>query len=138
MGRNSERLRSERPCRCFVIAAVSPVMTGTADFSESVEGDRHVLRFSGPLTLARMGTLPGRLDDLTNGRPLTLDLSGVERMDTVGAWLVYRLAREHEAQVTGTDPHMETLLDQVAMADQPVKVRPDRTPPFYRVLGQIG
>jgi phospholipid/cholesterol/gamma-HCH transport system permease protein len=113
-------------------------MTEAADFSESVEGDRHILRFSGPLTLARIGTLPDRLDSLANGRPMTLDLSGVERMDTVGAWLVYRLARKNEAQVTGADPHMETLLDHVAQADQPVKVRPDRTPPFYRVLGQIG
>jgi phospholipid/cholesterol/gamma-HCH transport system permease protein len=33
---------------------------------------------------------------------------------------------------------MATLLDQVALADKPVKMRPDRTPPFYRVLGQIG
>nr|WP_295372789.1 MlaE family lipid ABC transporter permease subunit [uncultured Sphingosinicella sp.] len=113
-------------------------MTGTADFSESVEGDRHVLRFTGPMTLARIGTLPDRLDNVANGRRMTLDLSGVERMDTVGAWLVYRLARKTEAQVTGADPHMETLLDQVAQADHPVKVRPDRTPPFYRVLGQIG
>ena len=113
-------------------------MTGTADFSESVEGDRHILRFTGPLTLARIGTLPDRLEGLANGRPMTLDLSQIERMDTVGAWLVYRLARRTEADVTGTDPHMEALLEQVAAADQPVKVRPDRTPPFYRVLGQIG
>jgi phospholipid/cholesterol/gamma-HCH transport system permease protein len=69
---------------------------------------------------------------------MTLDLTGVERMDTVGAWLVYRTARRNGAQVTGADQHMETLLDQVAQADQPVKMRPDRTPPFYRVLGQIG
>ena len=113
-------------------------MTGTADFSESVEGDRHILRFTGPLTLARIGTLPDRLEGLANGRPMTLDLSQIERMDTVGAWLVYRLARRTEADVTGADPHMEALLEQVAAADQPVKVRPDRTPPFYRVLGQIG
>ena len=113
-------------------------MTGTADFSESVEGDRHILRFTGRLTLARIDALPDRLEGLANGRPMTLDLSGVERMDTVGAWLVYRLARRTEADVTGTDPHMEALLEQVAAADQPVKVRPDRTPPFYRVLGQIG
>jgi phospholipid/cholesterol/gamma-HCH transport system permease protein len=114
------------------------MMTQAADFSESVEGDRHILRFTGPLTLARIGTLPDRLQGLANGRPMTIDLSGVDRMDTVGAWLVYRFARGHDAQVAGADPHMETLLDQVAQADQPVKVRPDRTPPFYRVLGQIG
>ena len=113
-------------------------MTETADFSESVEGDRHVLRFTGPLTLARIGALPDRLENLENGRPMTLDLSGVERMDTVGAWVVHRLTRRNEAEVTGADPHMESLLEQVAAADQPVKVRPDRTPPLYRVLGQIG
>jgi phospholipid/cholesterol/gamma-HCH transport system permease protein len=59
-------------------------------------------------------------------------------MDTVGAWLIYRLTCRNEAQVTGASEDMASLLDQVAQADKPVKIRPDRTPPFYRVLGQIG
>ena len=33
--------------------------------------------------------------------PLTIDLSGVERMDTVGAWLIYRAVRDRGAKVVG-------------------------------------
>ena len=59
-------------------------------------------------------------------------------MDTVGAWLVHKLARDRNAEVTGANEEQASLLEQVAKADQPVKVRPDRTPPLYRVLGKIG
>lgn len=112
-------------------------MKESADFSESVEGDCQILRFTGGLTLARMDGLPDRLDAI-EGRRLSVDLSGVDRMDTVGAWLIYRLTRRNDTDVIGASPYMATLLDQVALADKPVKMRPDRTPPFYRVLGQVG
>jgi phospholipid/cholesterol/gamma-HCH transport system permease protein len=59
-------------------------------------------------------------------------------MDTVGAWLVHRLSRKNEAEVINADPEMGALLDQVAQADKPVKMRPDRTPSLYRILGQVG
>ena len=36
--------------------------------------------------------------------PLVIDLSGVEKMDTVGAWLVYRTVRDRGAKVTGASP----------------------------------
>ena len=29
--------------------------------------------------------------------PVTIDLSKIERMDTVGAWIVYRTVRDHAA-----------------------------------------
>jgi phospholipid/cholesterol/gamma-HCH transport system permease protein len=112
-------------------------MSEAADFSESSEGDREVLRFSGPLTLARIDGIADRLDRF-DGRRLLVDLSGVARMDTVGAYLIHRLAKRNEAQVTGASNYMASLIDQVGQADQPVKVRPDRTPPFYRVLNQVG
>jgi phospholipid/cholesterol/gamma-HCH transport system permease protein len=112
-------------------------MKEIADFSVEPAGDRDVLRFSGGLTLARMDGMADRLEAI-EGRRLAIDLSGVDRMDTVGAWLIYKLAKRNETEVTGVSEDMATLLDQVALADKPVKMRPDRTPPFYRVLGQIG
>jgi len=112
-------------------------MRETADFSLEPAGDRERLRFSGGLTLARMDGLADRLEGI-EGRRLAVDLSGVDRMDTVGAWLIYRLTKRNEAEVTGVTEDMATLLDHVAQADQPVKMRPDRTPPFYRVLGEVG
>src|SRR3546814_8925959 len=59
-------------------------------------------------------------------------------MDTVGAWLIHRLVRDQGAEVVGADEDQALLLQQVAQSDQLVKVRPDRTPPLYRVLGQVG
>jgi len=112
-------------------------MSTTADFSQEMDGDACVLTFSGCLTLARIGDLPQRLDGVTGDR-LVLDLSRVDRMDTVGAWLVHKLARDRGAEVRGVDEERSKLLEQVSQADQPVKLRPDRTPPLYRVLGQVG
>jgi phospholipid/cholesterol/gamma-HCH transport system permease protein len=112
-------------------------MKNAADFTQSVDGDREAVRFTGELTLARIGDLPDRLKAL-DGNRLRLDVSEVTRMDTVGAWLIHRLARDHDAELMGASGHMATLLEHVAQADQPVKIRPDRTPPLYRVLGQMG
>jgi phospholipid/cholesterol/gamma-HCH transport system permease protein len=112
-------------------------MKNAADFTHSVDGDREVVRFTGELTLARIGNLPDRLKALDD-KPLRLDVSDVTRVDTVGAWLLHRLARDRDTELVGASEHMATLLDQVAQADQPVKIRPDRTPPLYRVLGQMG
>jgi phospholipid/cholesterol/gamma-HCH transport system permease protein len=59
-------------------------------------------------------------------------------MDTVGAWLIHRLTKRNDVTVTGASNYMASLIQQVGEADQQVKMRPDRTPPFYRVLGQVG
>jgi phospholipid/cholesterol/gamma-HCH transport system permease protein len=112
-------------------------MSEAADFRQSVDGNRNAVLFSGELTLARMGSLPNKLDKI-NGDRLLIDLSQVSRMDTVGAWLIHRLARDHDGEIVGGNEHYATLLQQVGQADRLVKVRPDRTPPLYRVLGQVG
>ncbi len=112
-------------------------MNEAADFRQKVDGNRNAVLFSGELTLARMGALPRRIEEIKGDR-LLIDLSQVSRMDTVGAWLIHRLARDRHAEVVGVNEHFATLLEQVERADQPVKVRPDRTPPLYRVLGQVG
>ncbi|HYJ29317.1 MAG TPA: MlaE family lipid ABC transporter permease subunit [Allosphingosinicella sp.] len=107
------------------------------DFTETSEDGRCVLRFSGNLTLARIRKFSQRLDGVRGDR-LLLDVSGVDRMDTVGAWLMYKLQRDRGAEVVGASDEHRSLLEQVEKADQPVKVRPDRTPAFQRVLAQIG
>src|SRR3712207_4253169 len=107
-------------------------------FSEALEGDKRVLRFEGDLTLACLGDLPRGLERVNGGAPLVADVTRVGRMDTVGAWLLYRLRRDHGAQIRGEHDDIAVLLEQVAQGDKPVKVRPDRTPPLYRVMGQMG
>jgi phospholipid/cholesterol/gamma-HCH transport system permease protein len=108
-------------------------MNAPADF----ELDQGTLRFTGELTLARIGDLSRRLAALSEP-PGTVDLSQVERIDTVGAWLVHRIARDHDARVIGVDKDIAYLLEQLAESDRPLKIRPDDTPPFTRVLREIG
>lgn len=112
-------------------------MTSAADFTQSIDGDRRAVLFSGDLTLACMRDLPKRLEGI-HGQRLLIDLSQVRRMDTVGAWLVHRVARDHDGEIVGASDRFATLLEQVSQADKPVKLRPDRTPPLYRVMNQIG
>ena len=106
-------------------------MSVAASFTE----DRDRLSLTGDLTLARLGDLPARLADKS---PRTVDLSAVDRMDTVGAWIVHRLVRDRDVSIEGAHEDVSHLLEQVAAADRPLKIRPDPTTPFLRVLGQIG
>ena len=108
-----------------------------ADFTIEDSPDGTTLRFSGALTLADISALHARLEAL--GKPLTaLDLSATERVDTGGAWLVHRLARDHDAKIIGADADAQRLIEQVSVADTPLKIRPDRTSPVARVLGEMG
>jgi phospholipid/cholesterol/gamma-HCH transport system permease protein len=112
-------------------------MSSVARFTDSIEEGRRVLRFQGDLTLSRLGVLPNRLDRL-KGNDFLIDLSGVGRIDTIGAWLVHRTARERGGRIVNADPSVTSLIRQIEKADQPVKVRPDPPPPFQRVLDQLG
>ncbi|HEX5184842.1 MAG TPA: ABC transporter permease [Allosphingosinicella sp.] len=112
-------------------------MSHVARFRDAVEEGRRVLHFEGDLTLPRLGVLPTRLDRL-KGRGFLLDLSGVDRMDTIGAWIVHRTARLRDGEIVGANDDQKVLLRQVAEADQPVQVHPEEPPPYERVLGQVG
>jgi phospholipid/cholesterol/gamma-HCH transport system permease protein len=113
------------------------VMVAPADFSQTDEGGVATLRFTGSLSLAQIGDVPQRLEAV-EAKIDRLDLSGIDHIDTIGAWVIHRFARDSGAAVDGLDPDAQHLLDQVSSADQPVRMRPDRTPAFSRVLGEIG
>lgn len=112
-------------------------MSAAADYREDSDGAGRVLRFSGDMSLARLGDVPERLDR-EEGEVASLDLSGIERIDTIGAWVIHRFARQHRADITGLTGDAQHLLDQVVAADQPVQMRPPSRSSFRRVLGEIG
>lgn len=108
-------------------------MGGPADFSE--DGD--TLRFTGDLSLSKLGDLPQRLRGIGEG-VRRLDLSAIERIDTIGAWVVHRFAHEHGATIEGLEGERARLLEHVESADQVVAMRPTHVTAFTRVLGEIG
>ena len=94
------------------------------------------MRIRGALTITRAASLQREIE--AEPDPLVIDLSAVERMDTVGAWLVYRTVRDRGAKVTGASPQTASLLEQVAEYDKPVQVHPDERGGFVRVLSELG
>lgn len=83
-------------------------MSAAADFTD----DGGVLHFTGDLSLARLGKLPERLDGFS-GEVRAVDLSRVDRVDTIGAWVVHRFARARGVPVEGLSGDARHLLDQV-------------------------
>lgn len=112
-------------------------MSVEADFSEEDGDGGRILRFHGRLTLARLGDVPDRLDALDYD-PVCADITGIERIDTVGAWILHKLRRERGTELVGTSEEGERLLAQVASADDPAKVRPDQGNLFTRTVEQVG
>ena len=93
-------------------------------------------RVSGALTITRAATAEREI--AASADPLTIDLGGVERMDTVGAWIIHRTVRDRGARVVNASKEQRNLLDQVGELDGPVKVRPDQRGGFARMLEEIG
>jgi phospholipid/cholesterol/gamma-HCH transport system permease protein len=108
--------------------ADEPISAGATDGS--------VYRVAGGLTIIRAATTQRELDALPD--PLTIDLSEVERMDTVGAWIVYRTVRDRGAKVIGASRDEVSLLKQVADFDKPARVVPEQPASYKRVLIELG
>lgn len=111
-------------------------MVARADFDFSDGANGAAVRFTGRLTLARLGDVPARLEDL--GPIESLDLSDIERIDTVGAWIVTRTVNEHGAKVVGAGPDAQRLLDALKDDKSEYRVHRDRRSAIERMLGQVG
>lgn len=98
--------------------------------------DANVYRCVGSITIARAGSTQRELEAAPD--PLTIDLSGVEKMDTIGAWLIYRTVRDRGAKVVGASKDVAGLLDQVAEVDRPAQIRPEEKWAPLRILDELG
>ncbi|HWJ39291.1 MAG TPA: MlaE family lipid ABC transporter permease subunit [Sphingomicrobium sp.] len=106
--------------------------------SEQETDHRHgsVYRVAGTLTITRAATTQRELDALPD--PITIDLSEIERMDTVGAWIIYRTVRDRGAKVIGASRDEVSLLKQVGEFDHPARVVPEQTHDFIAGLRELG
>src|SRR3954447_15762966 len=108
------------------------------DHDRSSPHGRHgsTYRVAGALTITRAATTQREIDALPD--PLTIDLSEIQRMDTVGAWIVYRTVRDRKAKVIGASRDETSLLEQVAEFDKPVRVHPEEKTSLFTVMAELG
>jgi len=109
---------------------------GDQSTSDQPDSDGQVYRLSGSITISRAASTQREIEAMPD--PLTIDVSKVGKMDTVGAWLIYRTVRDRGAKVVGASKDVAGLLDQVAEADHPAQVRPEEKWAPFRVLDEIG
>ena len=95
-----------------------------------------VYRCAGSLTIARAASTQREIDALPD--PLTIDLGAVEKMDTVGAWVIYRAVRDRHAKVVGAKGDVAALLERVPEYDEPCHIRPEERPGHLRAMEELG
>lgn len=105
-------------------ATNSPDPAGSIDMHRA--GDGHVARLSGAWTTEALPSLDVALRRLaeTDTASLRLDLSGIEHLDTNGAWAISRTAnhlgkRGVRVEIVGARPSQSSLLDVVARTEVP-------------------
>lgn len=115
-------------------------MSATPDFSFDGDDAAVTLRLSGRLTLARIDGIYERLQAALrdHGVVASIDLDAVERIDTVGAWMISRLAATTGAPVVGASIQAQVLIEAVGRSDQPVAIRPEPVFPLVRIAREVG
>ena len=113
-------------------------MRERAEFrAESSDGGAVTLRLSGALTVASIGRIDPDLRALP-GPIGTVDLSEATDIDTVGAWTAWRIARDHQAEISGASDKAQRLIDAVSQSSGSADIRPDRADLVERVPLAVG
>jgi phospholipid/cholesterol/gamma-HCH transport system permease protein len=103
------------------------------NLTTALRGDRLELTAAGAWTAEHAGALERLIDaavrEFGGARLLTLDVSGIGALDTFGAWLLERIAREgqalgKDAQLTGLPERYRGLLEEVQTVNRAVPAPP--------------
>ncbi len=121
-------------------------MTTAAGWYETTrEDDRLVVRIGGKWTIDAAAGLDEQIRRLPAGdaRRIRLDLSGIEALDTAGAWLIERsrqeLARRGvEVSVGGLDPAHAALFERVVAVGEQRPAAPRRRSTSIDAIASLG
>jgi phospholipid/cholesterol/gamma-HCH transport system permease protein len=109
--------------------------------SATVVRDGDAVRLAGRLTVSRAAALERDLAAAIGADPgpFRIDLSAVDRIDTVGAWLVHKLVRDAPgSRVEAASPEARNLIAEVAAGDAACTIRPAQPPFLLRELERLG
>ena len=109
------------------------------------DGARLVVALGGRWSIAEAARLDRELRGLAPGpaQEVSIDIAGVEALDTAGAWILYRTLKRlrgegYAAELARARPEQSVLLDLVAANDTPVECRPPRQPPLGAFVAGVG
>ena len=116
-------------------------MTADADFT--IEKDPAFgfrLRLTGPVTVATVGSMDDRLRQIAaTAQDLgAIDLSGVKSIDTIGAWVVWRLSRDTGADIVGGSAQAMRLIHAVSASKGDAPITPPYGSVFIRAPEAVG
>ncbi len=114
-------------------------------FEAVKEGEAIVIKASSAWTIDASERLDEALRQLaaSGARSVRFDLSGLEALDTAGAWLINRTRAELaaagiEVTVSGLQPAHETLFKRVVEAGTPPKLPPPPRYQLFDVMARLG
>lgn len=110
-------------------------------FCEAADGSN--AQASGRWIISELAVVDTVLRQWRPPGPVVIDLGALERLDTAGAWILYRARKELRAhglaaEFTNVQPDHGALLARVELNDKPGPVEPPRTNSVLTVLGEIG
>jgi len=108
-----------------------------ADFTVQEGGGRTTVVLQGPLVVSSVALLDRKLRDFSEPVQF-IDLSNTSEIDTVGAWLVWRFADQHRAQIKGADEQTTKLIQTVGDSASTAPITPERLPVFTRTFDDVG
>lgn len=112
-------------------------MRDRAEFSVQEGGGRTTVKVEGPLLVSTIAGLDRELrefDDMVQ----QVDISDATPIDTVGAWVIFRFAQEHNAQIVGASEQADILLEAVEESSSDAPVHPERPRTLRRVAERSG
>lgn len=118
-----------------------------ARLTSTIHGDDLIIEASGQWVADHAGSLEHYVLAVTQEKPhvarVAIDLSRIERFDTVGAWMVEKLTRDWQAagpqvRLVGLNPRWQDLINEVTRANRaPPRPQPaDR--PVHDFLAALG
>lgn len=119
-------------------------MAAKAQVSVSEEGETARVRLAGPWTVGAAADLDDQLKKLRlKSKRATLDLSGIETLDTAGAWLIRQAAKTLtdggvNVAFAGADRRATALLETVGSVDEDPHPPRKRPPSFEELLARLG
>ena len=118
-------------------------MPAAASFLASDDQGGLVLRAEGAWLVRSASDLDRRLRalDMPQGQHVTVDLAGIDRLDSTGAWLLLRtehalVARGNDVRVTNLPPRFGPLIEQVR-ARGVVEPLPHPVPEHHTLVGFV-